>query len=209
MEERTGPPSVIVAAARLQRGRLGHLVHRGGGPRRHRRPPSFNGAASVTEAEGEAHRRDPRAVAASTGPPRSPRRRLRARMQRRGCRSQTAEWTSFNGAASVIEAEDARGQGSARACRASTGPPQRGRLGHRAGGGPDLAHVDDVAGASTGPPRSPRRRTVTGSFGHRGGGVRVADHSARRTGLAAAKRLLQRGRLGHRGGGWRTLSLRP
>lgn len=52
MEERTGPPSVIVAAARLQRGRLGHLVHRGGGPRRHRRPPSFNGAASVTEAEG-------------------------------------------------------------------------------------------------------------------------------------------------------------
>ncbi len=63
-------------ATALQRGRLGH---RGRGPCRVLHPPassdSFNGAASVTEAEVRDRGEGLGALAASTGPPRSPRRR--------------------------------------------------------------------------------------------------------------------------------------
>ena len=184
------------------------------------RSACFNGAASVTEAEaGEpspfAHRG---------------RGLQRGRLVHRGgggdCTSRSPALGSFNGAASVTEAEGGR------AGRARGRPAlQRGRLGHR-GGGPrrslpcpratsgfnGAASVTEAEGglpphgtgekpqASTGPPRSPRRRAVVESLHARRHQASTGPPRSPRRRLWPAMypfcwNTLQRGRLGHRGGG--------
>ena len=117
-------------------------------------------------------RHDRRHWVASTGPPRSPRRRADGQAEH-------AADPRFNGAASVTEAEDHADRCHAREPRqASTGPPRSPRR---------RAVCHRMAQARN-------HRLQRGRLGHRGGG-----RSSNLYTLDDTK--LQRGRLGHRGGG--------